>query len=65
MFVQPKNHDPKKLTICINFRGLNKMTITDPFPTSFTYEIINEFVGNGFYSFTSDFWGYNQVPIAK
>jgi hypothetical protein len=45
--------------------GLNKLTITDPFLTSFTDEIINEVIGHECYSFTDDFSGYNQVPIAK
>jgi hypothetical protein len=41
MVVQPKKHDLKKLRICIDFQGLNNITVTDPFPTSFTNEIIN------------------------
>jgi hypothetical protein len=28
MVVQPKKHDPKKLRICVNFRGLNKLIVT-------------------------------------
>jgi hypothetical protein len=65
MVVQPKKHDPKKLRICIDFRGLNKLTLMDPFPTLFTDEIINEVAGHECYSFTDGFSGYNQVPIAK
>jgi hypothetical protein len=65
MVVQPKKHDPKKIRICIDFRGLNKMTLTDPFPTPFADEIINEVMGHECYSFTDGFSGYNQVPIAK
>jgi hypothetical protein len=63
--VQPKNHDPKKLRIFIDFRGLNKLTLTDMFPTPFSNEIVNEFAGHECYSFTNGFPGYNQVPIAK
>jgi hypothetical protein len=65
MVVQPKKHDPKKLRICVDFRGLNKQTMTDPFPTPFVDEIINEVIGHKCYSFTDGFSGYNQVPIAK
>jgi hypothetical protein len=65
MVVQPKKHDPKKLRICVDFWGLNKQTVTDPFPTPFADEIINEVVGHECYSFTDGFSGYNQVPIAK
>jgi len=42
MVVQPKKHDPKKLRICVNFRWLNRATLTDPFPTPFADEILNE-----------------------
>lgn len=65
MVVQPKKHDPKKLRICVDFRGFNKLTVTDPFPTPFIDEIINEVAGHKCYSFTDGFSGYNQVPIAK
>ena len=34
MVVQPKKHDPTKLRICIDFRDLNKITLTDPFPNT-------------------------------
>jgi hypothetical protein len=55
MVVQPKKHDPKKLIIFVNLQGLNKQTVTDPFPTPFANEIINEFIGHEFYSFTNKF----------
>ena len=59
--VQPKKHDPKKLRICVDFRWLNRATLTDPFPTPFADEILNEVVGHECYSFTNGFSGYNQV----
>ena len=65
MVVQPKKHDPTKLSICIDFRDLNKVTLTDPFPTPYVDEILNEVVGHECYLFTDGFSGYNQVPIAK
>jgi hypothetical protein len=49
MVVQPKKHDPKKLIICVDFRGLNKLTVTDPFLTPFVDEIINEVAGHECY----------------
>ena len=63
--VQSKKHDPKKLRVCVDFRCLNKVTLTNPFPTPFANEIINEVVGYECYSFKNGFFGYNQVPIAK
>ena len=49
MVVQPKKHDPKKLRVCVDYRWLNKATKTDPFPTPFAYEILNEVEGHECY----------------
>ena len=65
MVVQPKKHDPAKLRICVDFRELNNVTLTDPFPTPYADEILNEVAEHESYSFTDGFLGYNQVPIAK
>jgi hypothetical protein len=65
MVVQSKKHDPNKLIIFADFKGLNKLNLTDLFPTSFFDEIINEVAGHEHYSFTDRFYGYNQIPIAK
>jgi hypothetical protein len=62
MVMQPKNHDPMKLRVCVDYRWLNRAIFIDPFPTPFSDEIINEVVGHEFYSFTDGFLGYNQVP---
>ena len=61
----PKKHDPKKFRVCVDYRWLNKDTKTDPFPTPFANEILNEVAGHEFYSLTDGFSGYNQVPITK
>ena len=65
MVVQPKKHYLTRLRICIEFRELNKVTLTNPFPTLFANQILNEVARNGCYSFTNGFSGYNQVPIIK
>ena len=65
MVFQPKKNEPKKLRVCVDYIWLNKATKTDPFPTPFVDEILNEVVGHEFYSFIDGFSGYNQVPIAK
>ena len=65
MVIQLKKKDPKHLRVCVDFRWLNKITLTGPFPTSLVNEIINEVAGHECYSFTDGFSGYNQVPIAK
>ena len=65
MVVPPKKHNPTKLRICVNFRELNKVTLTYPFPTPYADEIVSEFARHECYSFTDGFSRYNQVPIAK
>ena len=65
MVVQPKKHDPKKLRICVDFKWLNRATLTDHFPTPFADEILNEVAGHECYSFIDGFSGYNQVRIAE
>ena len=65
MVVQPNKHDTKKWRVCVDYRWLNKATKTDPFPTPFADEILNEVAGHECYSFIDGFSGYNQVPIAK
>jgi hypothetical protein len=64
MVVQPKKHDPKTIRIHVDLWGLNKQIVTNPFPTPFADEIINEVIGHKCYSFTDGFSRYNQVPIA-
>ena len=65
MVIQLKKHDSTKLRICFDFRELNKVTLTYPFPTPYTDEILNEVTWHEFHSFTDVLLVYNQVPIAK
>ena len=55
MVFQPKKHDPTKLRIRVDFRDLNKFTLTDPFPTPYADEILNEVAGHECYSFIDGF----------
>jgi hypothetical protein len=65
MVFQLKNHNPKKLMICIYLRGLNKITLTELFPTPFIDEIMNKVSRHECYSSIDGFSSYNQVPITK
>ena len=65
MVVQPKKHDPTKLRICVDFQELNKITLTDPFLTTYGDKILNEVTVHECYSFIDGFSKYNQVAIAK
>jgi hypothetical protein len=63
MVVKSNKHDTKKIRICVDLWGLNKLIVTNPFPTPYSDDIINEVVGHEIYSFIDGFYGYNQVPI--
>jgi hypothetical protein len=65
MVLQPKKHDLETLRNNVDFRALNKVTITNSFPTMLVDEIVNEVVGHECYSVSNGFLGYNQVPITK
>ena len=65
MVIQLKKHDLTWLIICVEFQELNKVTLTYPFSTPFTDQILNEVAGHECYSFTDGFSSYNQVPIPK
>jgi hypothetical protein len=56
---QLKKHDLKKLRIYVDVRGLNKVTLTNPFPTPFTEKIIKKLARHECYSFIDGFLGYN------
>ena len=55
MVVLQNKHDPTKIRICVNFRDLNKVTLTNPFPTPYANEILNEVAGHECYSFIDGF----------
>ena len=55
MVVQPRKHDLTKLRICVDFRELKKVTLTDPFPTPYANEILNEVTRHECYSFIVGF----------
>jgi hypothetical protein len=43
---------------------LNDSFLHDPFPTPFTYEVLENVGGHEAYSFTYGFSGYHQIKIA-
>jgi hypothetical protein len=46
-----------KFKIYINFRKLNVVTKKDPYPLSFTYEVLYTIVGHDAYSFLDGYFG--------
>jgi hypothetical protein len=49
---------------CVDLRKLNVVCLHDPFPTTFTDEVLDNVGGQEVYSFTNGFSGYHQIEIA-
>jgi len=49
---------------CIDIRKLNDACVHDPFPTSFTDDVLDNVGEKEAYSFTNGFSGYHQIKIA-
>jgi putative transposase len=59
--VGPKKNG--KLGICINFKKLNAATKKDPYPLSFTHEMLNTIAWYEAYSFLNGYLRYHQISI--
>ena len=55
--VVPKKNG--KIRVCVDYRKLNAVTITDTFLIPFTESILNAVAGYDMYSFLDGFNGYN------
>jgi hypothetical protein len=51
------------IRICVDQRKLNDACLPDPFPTPFTYEVIENVRGKEAYYFIDGFPGYDQIKI--
>jgi hypothetical protein len=63
IIVQDKNTSEN--SICVDLRKMNDACLHDPFPTPFTYEVLDNIGGQEVYSFIDGFSGYHQFHIAK
>jgi hypothetical protein len=54
-----------EIRIYVDLRKLNDACLHDPFPTSFTDEVLDNVGGRKVYSFIDGFLGYHQIRIAK
>jgi hypothetical protein len=63
MVVQDKKSG--EIRIYVDLRKLNDACLHDPFPTTFTDEVLDNVGGQEVYSFTHGFSGYHQIRIAK
>jgi hypothetical protein len=53
-----------KLKICVDFRKLNVPIKKDPYPLSFTNEVINIVAGHDVYTFVDGLSRYDKISIA-
>jgi hypothetical protein len=63
MVVQDKKQGG--IRICIDLRKLNDACLHDPFPTPFTYEVLENVGGHEAYSFIDGFLGYHHIKIEQ
>ena len=59
--VVPKKNG--KIDVCVDYRKLNAVTITDAFPLPFTDNILDAIAGHDMYNFLDNFSGYNKVRM--
>jgi hypothetical protein len=64
MIVQEKK-EGRGIRICVDLRKLNDACLHDPFPTSFTDDVLENVGGHEAYSFIDGFSGYHQIKIAQ
>jgi hypothetical protein len=63
MVVQDKKM--RGIRICIDMRKLNDVSLHDPFPMPFTYEVLENAMGQEAYYFIDGLSGYHQINIAQ
>ena len=61
ILVVPKKNG--KIRVCVDYRKLNAVTVTDAFPLPFTDGVLDAVAGHEVYSFLDGFSGYNQVRM--
>jgi hypothetical protein len=54
-----------KLSICVNYKTLNKVTKKNRYPLPFCEEILEQAIGHKMYIFGNGYKGYHQMKIAQ
>ena len=54
-----------KLRPCVDFRPLNKITISDPYPIPRIEQVIHRVAGKSFYSTLDSASGFWQIPLER
>lgn len=60
-----QNKKTREIRICVNLWKMNNAYVNNPFPTPFTYEILENMGGEEIYSFIDVFLSFHRVKIAK
>ena len=60
LVVRKKN---RMIRVCVDYRKLHAVTVTDAFPLPFTDSVLDAIVGHEIYNFLDGFNGYNQVRM--
>jgi len=60
-----KDKKTRGIKICVDLRKLNYACLHDPFPTSFTDELLENLRGQEAYSFIYGFSGHHQIQIVQ
>ena len=55
----------REIWICVDLQKLNYTCFLDPFPTSFTNEVLEGVGVQQVYSFIDGFLGYHQINVVK
>ena len=53
-----------KVRVCVDFRDLNKASLTDDFPLPHIYMLVDSTMGHSMLPFMDGFSGYNQILMA-
>ena len=59
--VVPKKN--RKIRVCVDYRKLNAVTITNAFPLPFTDSVLDAVAGHEMYSILDEFSGYKEVRM--
>ena len=59
----PVDKKQRTISVCTDFRDLNRACLRDNFPTPFIDQILDGCAGSEVFSFMDGFYGYNQIQI--
>jgi len=61
----PKPHQPGKLRLVIDYRGINQITVRDRYPLPHVDSLFDQLQGAKVFSTLDALWGFWQLPVAE